>query len=136
MCPATGPGGVSGGPRAGYDDIFHLSGGRALIRILHIIVDEDLAAMYLTDKKDGVFRQPDDHDDLDADRDVFGAAIPNAAAGVEGSTPPPKLAPKAELTRPLQPHEGVARAIALFDFNAVQVSPLPTCMRASAHQAF
>ncbi len=33
----------------------------------------------------------------------------------------PKLAPKAELTRPLLPHEGVARAIALFDFKAVQV---------------
>ncbi|RPD71753.1 DUF500-domain-containing protein [Lentinus tigrinus ALCF2SS1-7] len=36
----------------------------------------------------------------------------------------PKLAPKAELTRPLLPHEGVARAIALFDFKAVQPGDL------------
>ena len=36
----------------------------------------------------------------------------------------PKLAPKAELTRPLLPHEGIARAIALYDFNAVQVRPI------------
>ena len=33
----------------------------------------------------------------------------------------PKIAPKAELARPLLPHEGVARAIALYDFKAVQV---------------
>ena len=33
----------------------------------------------------------------------------------------PRLAPKKELTRPLLPHEGVARAIALYDFKAVQV---------------
>ncbi|OBZ77748.1 hypothetical protein A0H81_02607 [Grifola frondosa] len=33
----------------------------------------------------------------------------------------PKLMAKAELTRPLLPHEGIARAIALYDFNAVQV---------------
>jgi SH3 domain-containing YSC84-like protein 1 len=67
-----------------------------------------------------------EHHDLDADRDVFGSPIPNAARGLRGSSPPPppKLTPKAELTRPLQPHEGVARAIALFDFNAVQVSIL------------
>ena len=75
MCPATGPGGVRGGPRAGYDDISHLSGGRALIRILHIIVDEDLAAMYLTDKKDGVFRQPDDHDDLEVLLESFSKQV-------------------------------------------------------------
>lgn len=69
----------------------------------------------------------DDHDDLHEDRDVFGAPIPNAARGMgRGSPPPPpKLTPKAELSRPLQPHEGVARAIALFDFNAVQVRRIP-----------
>ena len=33
----------------------------------------------------------------------------------------PKIAPKAELSRPLMPHEGIARAIALYDFKAVQV---------------
>lgn len=66
-----------------------------------------------------------DDDDVDADRDVFGAPIPNAARAIKGSSPPPpKLAPKAELTRPLKPSEGIARAIALFDFNAVQVSRL------------
>lgn len=32
-----------------------------------------------------------------------------------------KLAPKPELTKPLLPHEGVARAIALYNFDAVQV---------------
>ena len=35
---------------------------------------------------------------------------------------PQYLAPKPELSRPLQPHEGVARGIALFDFRAVEVS--------------
>jgi len=38
--------------------------------------------------------------------------------------PPVKLTPKAELTRPLLPHEGVARAIALYNFNAVQPGDL------------
>lgn len=33
----------------------------------------------------------------------------------------PYIAPKPELTRPLLPHEGVARAIALYDFQAVEV---------------
>jgi len=67
-----------------------------------------------------------DHHDVDEDRDVFGAQIPSAAKGFRGNSPPaqPKLAPKAELTRPLQPHEGIARAIALFDFNAVQSGDL------------
>lgn len=34
----------------------------------------------------------------------------------------PVITPKAELTTPLTPGEGVGRAIALFDFNAVEVS--------------
>ena len=34
----------------------------------------------------------------------------------------PNITPKAELTAPLTPGEGVGRAIALFDFNAVEVS--------------
>ena len=63
-----------------------------------------------------------DHNDLDSDRDVFGAPIPNAGRNYMNNSPPPKLTPKSELTKPLRPHEGVARAIALFDFNAVQVS--------------
>lgn len=33
----------------------------------------------------------------------------------------PRITPKKELARPLLPHEGVARAIALYDFKAVQV---------------
>lgn len=37
------------------------------------------------------------------------------------SSAKPNIAQKAELARPLLPHEGVARAIALFDFKAVQV---------------
>ncbi|PSR74389.1 hypothetical protein PHLCEN_2v9897 [Hermanssonia centrifuga] len=64
----------------------------------------------------------DNANDLE-DQDVFGAPIPNAAKGLRGNSPP-KLAPKAELTRPLGPGEGVARAIALFDFNAVQSGDL------------
>ncbi|KAI0084755.1 hypothetical protein BDY19DRAFT_997485 [Irpex rosettiformis] len=59
-------------------------------------------------------------DDLDQDRDVFGAPL---SQPLTPSTPP-KLEPKAELTRPLQPHEGVARAIALYDFKAVQPGDL------------
>lgn len=69
--------------------------------------------------------------EVDEDRDVFGAPIRNAARGIRGSSPPPapKLTPKTELSRPLQPHEGVARAIALFDFNAVQVRSIPSITR-------
>ena len=37
----------------------------------------------------------------------------------------PVIAPKAELTAPLAPGEGVGRAIALFDFNAVEVRTHP-----------
>lgn len=37
---------------------------------------------------------------------------------------PPHIAPKPELTKPLLPHEGVARAIALYDFHAVEVDIL------------
>lgn len=37
----------------------------------------------------------------------------------------PVITPKAELTTPLTPGEGVGRAIALFDFNAVEVSNDP-----------
>lgn len=43
-------------------------------------------------------------------------------AKITATLPPPKLSQKAELTRPLLPHEGVARAIALYNFDAVQVS--------------
>lgn len=40
----------------------------------------------------------------------------------------PVITPKPELTTPLSPEEGVGRAIALFDFNAVEVSSGPlTC---------
>ena len=39
------------------------------------MVDEDLAAMYLTDKKDGVFRQPDDHDDLEVLLESFSKQV-------------------------------------------------------------
>ena len=47
---------------------------------------------------------------------------------LDGRPPPgydphkPKIAPKKELVKPLTPADGVARAIALYDFNAVQVS--------------
>ncbi|KZT08035.1 DUF500-domain-containing protein [Laetiporus sulphureus 93-53] len=38
--------------------------------------------------------------------------------------PPPKMTPKLGLTKPLNPSEGVARAIALFNFDAVQSGDL------------
>ncbi|KAH9941124.1 DUF500-domain-containing protein [Epithele typhae] len=50
-----------------------------------------------------------------------GRTTSGSSASMSGK---PKLAPKAELTRPLLPHEGVARAIALFDFAAVQSGDL------------
>ena len=46
--------------------------------------------------------------------------------------PRPIITPKAELTSPLTPGEGVGRAIALFDFNAVEVSNDPLTPRISA----
>ena len=67
-------------------------------------------------------RPSDDYDEdvtRDRNRDVFGAPL---STPITPTSPPPKLIPKAELTRPLQPYEGVARAIALYDFKAVQVS--------------
>ncbi|KAF8058241.1 hypothetical protein FPV67DRAFT_1676597 [Lyophyllum atratum] len=36
----------------------------------------------------------------------------------------PSIAPKPELVKPLQPHEGIARAIALYDFQAVEPGDL------------
>lgn len=59
-------------------------------------------------------------DELDDDLLGGGSLGRSSANGAK-----PKLAPKAELARPLLPHEGVARAIALFDFNAVQVRDCP-----------
>ncbi|KAJ7275430.1 hypothetical protein B0H12DRAFT_1087300 [Mycena haematopus] len=41
------------------------------------------------------------------------------------SMAPPFIKPKPELARPLLPHEGVARAIALYDFKAAQPGDLP-----------
>ncbi|OSC96236.1 hypothetical protein PYCCODRAFT_1472783 [Trametes coccinea BRFM310] len=64
-------------------------------------------------------------DGLGFDDDLLGgsSSVRKSSMG-GGSGAKPKLAPKAELTRPLLPHEGVARAIALFDFNAVQPGDL------------
>lgn len=45
----------------------------------------------------------------------------------------PVITPKAELTAPLAPGEGVGRAIALFDFDAVEVSNDPLLRRQSAY---
>ncbi|KAL1943866.1 hypothetical protein VTO73DRAFT_3684 [Trametes versicolor] len=58
-------------------------------------------------------------DELDDDLLGGGSLGRSSANGAK-----PKLAPKAELARPLLPHEGVARAIALFDFSAVQPGDL------------
>lgn len=60
------------------------------------------------------FESNDDLDTLD-----YGGRPP-----AKLSSPPPKLAPKAELTKPLLAHEGVARAIALYNFDAVQPGDL------------
>jgi hypothetical protein len=49
---------------------------------------------------------------------------PYAPSTSQGKTPPsdiPFIKPRPELAKPLLPHEGVARAIALFDFNAMEV---------------
>ncbi|KAH9835406.1 DUF500-domain-containing protein [Rhodofomes roseus] len=62
------------------------------------------------------FGSRDDLDDLS-----YGGKPP---AKISSTLAPPKLTPKVELTRPLQPHEGVARAIALYNFNAVQPGDL------------
>nr|VWP01662.1 N/A [Ganoderma boninense] len=58
------------------------------------------------------------------DDDLLGGG--RSAAGTRSSAGPgkPWIAPKKELTRPLLPHEGVARAIALYDFKAVQAGDL------------
>lgn len=45
-------------------------------------------------------------------------------SGRSFNTPAPYIAPKPELKRPLLPHEGVARAIALYDFKAVEKGDL------------
>ncbi len=73
---------------------------------------------------------PRDENGFGDDEDLLGLGDAAGGRGTGSSTlgrnssvssGKPKLAPKAELTRPLLPHEGVARAIALFDFKAVQV---------------
>ncbi|KAI0371312.1 DUF500-domain-containing protein [Pilatotrama ljubarskyi] len=68
-------------------------------------------------------------DDDGFDDDLLGGGSGSGSFGrssaVGGlSDAKPKLASKAELTRPLLPHEGVARAIALFNFDAVQPGDL------------
>lgn len=45
----------------------------------------------------------------------------------------PVITPRAELTAPLTPGEGVGRAIALFDFDGVEVRDQPLKLRASAY---
>ncbi|CCM01226.1 uncharacterized protein FIBRA_03274 [Fibroporia radiculosa] len=62
------------------------------------------------------FESRDDLDTLD-----YGGRPP---VKLSKTPPPPKIVPKAELTKPLRPHEGVARAIALYNFNAVQSGDL------------
>ncbi|KAI0747062.1 hypothetical protein C8Q80DRAFT_1179116 [Daedaleopsis nitida] len=59
----------------------------------------------------------------------LGTSGSGAALGRSGSLSAlgggkPKITPKAELARPLLPHEGVARAIALYNFAAVQPGDL------------
>lgn len=49
--------------------------------------------------------------------------------------PRPVITPKAELITPLTPGEGVGRAIALFDFHAVEVSKDPFVLRPSIYAA-
>ncbi|KAI8986660.1 DUF500-domain-containing protein [Trametes punicea] len=64
-------------------------------------------------------------DGLGFDDDLLGGTSSvgrSSGAAVNGAKP--KLAPKSELTRPLLPHEGVARAIALYNFDAVQPGDL------------
>jgi hypothetical protein len=39
--------------------------------------------------------------------------------------PMPFIKPREELSRPLLPHEGIGRAVAIYDFNAVEVLNLP-----------
>ncbi|EJF63900.1 hypothetical protein DICSQDRAFT_82430 [Dichomitus squalens LYAD-421 SS1] len=63
------------------------------------------------------------HEEDHFDDDLLGGGAGSRSA-VYGMSPKPKIAPKAELTRPLLPHEGVARAIALYDFKAVQPGDL------------
>jgi len=62
------------------------------------------------------FESRDDLDDLS-----YSGRPP---AKISSTLSPPKIAPKAELTRPLKPQEGVARAIALYNFKAVQPGDL------------
>ncbi|KAI4522898.1 DUF500-domain-containing protein [Schizophyllum commune Loenen D] len=47
-----------------------------------------------------------------------------SAGGRSTTSPKPHIAPKPELTRPLGPGEGVARAIALYNFDAVEPGDL------------
>ncbi|OCH91303.1 DUF500-domain-containing protein [Obba rivulosa] len=64
--------------------------------------------------------------DEDADDLEYGRSSPSAALFGSSVRNPlqKKLTAKAELTRSLLPYEGVARAIALYDFNAVQSGDL------------
>ncbi|KAL0576567.1 rRNA-processing protein las1 [Marasmius crinis-equi] len=54
--------------------------------------------------------------------DPFGGLSDSKVASPDGATPPPYIAPKPELAEPLQ--GGVARAIALYDFQGVETGDL------------
>jgi len=60
-------------------------------------------------------------DESEGEEDIWLSSGPAAAQPTSSTSPKPFIQPREELTRPLHPHEGIARAIALFDFNAVEV---------------
>lgn len=66
----------------------------------------------------------DDYDD-----DMYGPTLGNSLRDTHS---PPFITPKPELVKPLQPHEGVARAIALYDFRAVEVNPENMLLRVTS----
>ena len=61
----------------------------------HLQIDEDLAAMYLTDRKNGVPRQLSDHEELELLLETFSKQVEEMVNEAENTHVRDRLSPKA-----------------------------------------
>lgn len=78
------------------------------------------SATHKRPKSLGNFTYPQSNSLLDEDYEPGDPFAPTSTLSKPSTSPKPFIKTRDELTRPLQPHEGVAKAIALFDFDAVE----------------
>ena len=72
---------------------------RSSIFFCHLKLDEDLAAMYLTDRKNGVPRQLSDHEELELLLETFSKQVEEMVNEAENIHVRDRLSPKAARLR-------------------------------------